>query len=143
MTDGLAGRGHRIGIGGRWCFAEGRLDDARGELALQHIVKADRAQEDMDLVAELFPQIVRQALAAIGAATGGAHLRAARRLDRLVDRQDDFGDPRLHRGAGEAITAARTAYALDQFGAPQTREELLEIRQRNFLARRYPRGIPA
>ena len=81
----------------------------------------------MDLVAELFPQIVRQALAAIGAATGGAHLRAARRLDRLVDRQDDFGHARVHRCTRQAIAAARTAHALDQFGAPQTREQLLKI----------------
>jgi len=66
--------------------------------------------------AQFLPQIVGQALAAIGAAAGGAHLGAARRLDRLVDRQDDFRHARVGGAACQAIAAARTAHALHQAG---------------------------
>mgnify|MGYP003344420052 CR=1 FL=1 len=127
----LAGGGHRRGFlrgaGGRG------LDQRRRQATLEHVEQRHRAQEGVDLVPQFLPQVVGQALAAVGAAAQGAHLRAARRLDRLVDRQDDFRHPRLDRGPRQAIAAAWSAHALDQSGPPQPGEQLLEIRQRDFL----------
>src|SRR6266545_4235136 len=124
ITKALAGGGHRGVVVGR---GSGRLGDTRRQTALEHVEQGHRAQEGVDLVAQLLPQVVRQALAAVGAAAGGAHLGAARRLDRLVDRQDDFRDPRLGRAARQAIAAARTAHALHQAGATQAGKKLLQI----------------
>src|SRR5262249_35860767 len=84
-------------------------------------------------IAEFFPQIVRQTLAAIGTTTGGTHFGATSGADRLVDRQDDLRYPCLARGARQAIAAAWTAYALDQAGPAQTGEQLFQIGQRYFL----------
>src|SRR4029453_11135808 len=105
ITKALAGGGHRGIVVGR---GRRRLGDAWRQTALEHVEQGHRAQEGMDLVAQLLPQVVRQALAAVGAAAGGAHLGAAGRLDRLVDRQDDFRDPRLGRAAPPGISAPRT-----------------------------------
>src|SRR5262249_53762646 len=116
-TRPLACGRHAVRFRGRRRFAE-----PRRELALQHVVQRHRSEESVDLIAELLPQIMGQAFAAIGAAAGGAHFGAARRLDGLVDRENDLRHARLGRAARQTIAAARTAHALDQTGAAQAGE---------------------
>ena len=60
---------------------------------------------------------------------------AARRADRLVDRQHDLGHHRLVRALGQPIAAARTAHALHQPAFAQPREQLFQITERNLLTR--------
>ena len=88
----------------------------------------------MDLVAQFFPQIMRQTSAAVDAATGYRAGSTSDRVDRLVDGEDDVGNPRVVAVMRQQITAARTAHALDQTAATQLGEKLLEIGQRNLLA---------
>ena len=110
-----------------------RLDDARRQTALEHVEQGDRAQERwIWLPSSSHRSWVRHLLRSARQPVG-AHLGAARRLDRLVDRQDDFRDPRLGRAARQPIAAARTAHALHQAGAPQPGKKLLQIGQRDFL----------
>ena len=104
-----------------------RLADGGRQPALQHVQQGYRAQEGVDLVAELLPQVVGEALAAIGPAAGGAHFGAARGGDRLVDRQNDLRNPRLGRAARQAVTTAGATHALDQLGTAQAGKKLLEI----------------
>src|SRR5690242_13876173 len=86
-------------------------DAARHDIGERH-----RAEEEMDLVAELFPEVMGEAarLAALAADRGAR--RAARRADRLVHREHDVGDPRVLGGGGEEIAAARPADAAHQPG---------------------------
>src|SRR5689334_5272191 len=106
--------------------------------AAEHALRADigerhRAQIEMDLIAELFPEIMRQAACLVAAAAGRRAGRAARRADRLVDREDDVGDARAIGAARQEIAAARPAHALDEITGAQLGEKLLEIRERDFL----------
>ena len=66
MAAGLAGGGHAVGFG--LVRRHRSLGDAWRKLALEHIVQGHRAQKGVDLVAELLPQIMGQAFAAIGPA---------------------------------------------------------------------------
>ena len=101
---------------------------------LAHIGERHRAQIEMDLVAELFPQIVGEAAALVAGAAGRRARRAARGADRLVDREDDVGDARPVGAVRQEIAAARAAHALDQPADAQLGEELLEIGERDLLA---------
>src|SRR5258708_33530298 len=56
------------------------------------------------------------------------------RIDRFVDREDDVGHRNLGQILGEAITAPWTAYAVHERSTAQLAEQLLKIRQRDFLA---------
>src|SRR5437588_5583752 len=88
----------------------------------------------MDLVAQFFPQIMRQTSAAVDAAAGDLAGGTSHGMDRLVDGEDNVGDARVVAVMRQQITAARTAHALDQTAATQLGEKLLEIGQRNLLA---------
>src|SRR5689334_21966512 len=100
--------------------------------APEHAVGADigqrhRIEIEMDLVAELFPEVMGQA-ARLAAATPRRRAgRAARGSNRLVDGKDDIGDAGLVRAMAKEIATARPAHALDQTGDPQLGEKLLEI----------------
>src|SRR5262249_24427301 len=129
MRAGLqnAGRGLRP--------PRGRINEAaRAEdTLLDDVAQRDGAQVQMNLVAELLPEIVGEATALIAAAADRGSRGAACRADRLVDGKDDVGDPRLRRGMSQAVAAARPAHALDEAALAQPREELLEIGERNLL----------
>src|SRR6202030_395235 len=84
------------------------------DAVLADIGERYRTQIEVDLIAELFPQIMSETPGAIaaaadrraGSATGGAY--------RLVDRQNDIGNPGLAAVMRQQITAPRTAHALDE-----------------------------
>ena len=55
--------------------------------------------------------------------------RAAGRVDRLVDRENDVGDADLVRRTDQDIAAAGAAHAVDQPALAQFAEQLFEIGQ--------------
>jgi hypothetical protein len=75
---------------------------------LAHIGERDRAEIEVDLIAELFPEIVRGATGSIAAAPDRRARSASRRADRLVDSKDDVGNAGLAAAIGEKIAAAWT-----------------------------------
>src|SRR5260370_41984885 len=82
------------------------MDAAAGpeDAVLAHIGERHRAQIEVDLVAELFPQIVSEASGAIAAATDRRPGSAARGAYRLRHRQNDGGNPSLAAGCGPPDT---------------------------------------
>src|SRR5260370_9523593 len=87
----------------------------------------------MNLIAELFPEIMSEAARLAAAAADGRARRTARGADRLVHGEDDVGDARLVGAMTEEIAAAGAAHALDQARGAQLGEELLEIGQGDLL----------
>src|ERR1041384_1860623 len=120
-------------FGGSVNFA---LGDAAGPKhpPLAAIAERYRAQKKMDLVAQLFPQIVRQTSAPVDAAAGNRSGGTSHRMDRLVDGSDDVADARIVAIICQEVAATRPAHALDQAVAPQFGEELFEVRQGNLLS---------
>src|SRR3546814_12721233 len=72
-----------------------------------HVRHAHRAEIEVDLVAELFPEVMGLAATLVAAAAERLAGRAAGGTDRLVDRQDDVGDARLAGSMSEQVAAAR------------------------------------
>jgi hypothetical protein len=68
---------------------------------LAYIGERDRAEIEVDLIAELFPEIVRRATGPIAAAPDRRAGSAPRRADRLIDGEDDVGDAGLAAVMGE------------------------------------------
>src|SRR4051794_13482980 len=125
---------------GRW----GRNASAlRREAGAEHPPLADiaerhRAEVEVDLAAQLLPQIVRQASAAIAAAADRLTGLAANRLDLLLDREDDVRNAGVVAVMCEQISAARPAHAPDETAGAQLGKKLLEIAQQNPLPPRVP-----
>ena len=71
--------------------------------------------------------VVAVAMAVLAAA-------ALSRVERFVDGDDDVGHRDVFRTARQVVAAARAAHRLHDFVAAQLAEQLLQIRQRNFLA---------
>ena len=109
--------------------AAARPEDA----VLADIGERHRTQIEVDLIAELFPQIVGETSGAIASAADRRAGSAAGGAYRLVDRQNNVGNPGLAAVVRQQITAARAAHALDEPILAQHREELLEVGQRDFL----------
>src|ERR1700744_558158 len=65
-----------------------------------------RAEIEMDLIAEFFPEIMRETAGLVATAARRRTGRTARRADRLVDREDDVGDARAIGAARQQIAAA-------------------------------------
>ena len=86
----------------------------------------------MNLLSQLFPQIMGHAarpglgaaLAAAGLAAGGG--------DGLVHRQNNVGDAQLAAGPRQAIAAARSAHAGDQAAPAQLGEKLFDGARRRL-----------
>src|SRR5579885_2874768 len=121
------------GGGGRGALLAMERAAAAEDTLLDHVGERHRAQIEMDLVAELFPEIMGETAALAATAAHRRARRAARGADRLIDRQDDVGDARFVRAMTEQVAAARTAHALDEAGGAQLGEELLEIGERDLL----------
>src|SRR3954452_5322074 len=100
---------------------------------LADIAERHRAEVEVDLAAQLLPQIVRQTSAAVATAADRLAGLAADRLDLLLDREDDVGNAGVVAVMCEQISAARPAHAPDETAAAQLGEKLLEIGQRNLL----------
>src|ERR1051326_3350321 len=113
-------------FGGSVNFA---LGDAAGSKhpPLADIAERYRAQKKMDLVAQLFPQIVRQTSAPVDAAAGNRSGGTSHRMDRLAAGRADVADARIVAIICQGIAATRPAHALDQAVAPQFGEELFEV----------------
>jgi len=93
--------------------------------------EADAHQELVDLMAELGPQFVGEALLIVltvgqAAATGGLHL--------FVDGGDDIGHGDLAGVAAQAVAAAGATGAVHQALLAQLGEQLLQIGKGNPLA---------
>ena len=89
----------------------------------------------MDLLTQIFPQIMGDATRArLGAALGAAGL-AAGGSDGFVHRQNDVGNAQFARRARQAIAATGAAHAGDQPAAPQLGEQLFQIGKRDVLPR--------
>ena len=69
--------------------------------ALAYIGERDRAEIEVDLIAELFPQIMRRAAGPVAAAPDRRAGGASRRPDWLVDGENDVGDAGLAAVMGE------------------------------------------
>src|SRR5690348_14925373 len=103
------------------------------DTAIADIGERHRAQIEVDLIAEFFPQIVGETPRAIAAATNRRTGRTAGCAYRLVDGKDNIGDPGLTAVVCEQVATTRTTHTLDEPILAQHREELFEIRQRDFL----------
>src|SRR5436309_1020246 len=99
---------------------------------LHHVRERNRRQEHVNLPTKLLPEIVRDAARSGCRAAPCATRLAARGGNRLVDRQNDIGDAQLRRWPAQSVAAARAPHTSHQATATKLREELLEIRQRNF-----------
>ena len=99
------------------------------------IAESDCREKAVDLAAKRRPEIVGQAFLAVSAAYNGI-ADAARHLQRLIDRQHDFGDADLLRIASQTVAAAWTAGALDKACLAQLEKELLQIVLADVLALR-------
>ncbi len=87
----------------------------------------------MDFVAEVTPELVREAAVA---ALAIASASAAGGIHRFVDCIDNVGDRDLFGIACEQVSAPGPANTVDQEPAPQLCKQLLQVRERNLLARR-------
>src|SRR5215469_13539059 len=92
-----------------------------------HIGERDRGEIEVDLITQLFPEIVRGAAGPIAAAPDRRAGCTACSADRLVDGKHDVGDAGLATVMGEEIAAPGAAHALDEPALAQHREELLKI----------------
>src|SRR5690242_1248157 len=110
-----------------------RRDAGAEHAPLAHVAERHRTQVKVDLMAQLFPEVVRQAAAAVAAAADRSAGLAADRLDPFLDREDNVGDAGVVAVVREQIAAARTAHAVDQTTAPQLGEKLFEIGERDLL----------
>src|SRR6266851_7679627 len=89
-----------------------------------------------DAVLQRHPDVMRRATRLKHAVHDGlAFSGADLRLDRPLERADDVTGGDIARIARERVAAARAALALHQPGLAQTRDELLEVRLRQLLAR--------
>ena len=103
------------------------------DAALTNILKRHGAEEQVDLVAQLFPQIMRQTPAAIGhTALAGIGI-ATCHANRLIHGHHNIGYAQQIGAARQHVTAAGSAHALDQTGLAQFAEQLLQIGQGNIL----------
>ena len=107
------------------------LRHAALRLLVNELSERYRAKKTENMLVEIGPQIVSDAFVLIATVFPAAALR---RVKRLVDRENDVGDRYPRHVLAEAIAAARAAHAVDQRAAAQLAEQLLEIRQRDFLA---------
>src|ERR1700744_1254544 len=83
-------------------------------LLVDQVLERDGIEVLDHLLVERRPQLVGHAMAVqVLGAVAGTLATALRRIDRLVDRDDDVGRGHLFRAPREVIPAARTAYALD------------------------------
>src|SRR5258706_1013765 len=101
---------------------------------LEDIGERYRSEKHLDLPAQFFPKIVCETAPGTAKTTFRTVGAAARRFNRLVDRNDNIGNPHFGRGLSQAIAAPRSASSHDQTAAAQFPEQLLEIGQGNFLA---------
>jgi len=108
---------------------------------LEHIGERHRSKKHLDLPAQLFPEIVRETASRAAETAFRTVGAAASRFDRLIDRDDDVGNPHFGSRLSQAIAASRPTRGRDQTAAAQFSEQLLEIGQRNFLpARNFGQG---
>src|SRR5690349_23495649 len=84
------------------------------EAALADIGERHRTQIEVNLIAELFPQIVSETSGAIAATADRRAGGAAGGADRLVHSQNDVSNARLPAVVRQQITAAWTAHTLDE-----------------------------
>jgi len=92
-----------------------------------HIGQGDGVQIQIDLVAELLPQVMGQTSGLVALAAGRRSGRAAHGLDRLIDRKNDVGDSRLVGGAGEETVIARVGEGMvSTIGSAETHKDVLE-----------------
>ena len=90
--------------------------DKRGE--------TDLAEEIVDLLAQVAPEVVSQTHFTLLTVTGAT---AAGRIHRLIHRIDDLRDKNLAQIAAQAITAAGATYTGHQVIAPQFGKQLLQV----------------
>src|SRR3989304_6488430 len=89
------------------------------------------AQELVDALAQVFPQLVRQAgLVAVAVLLAAA----APGVNIFIYGDDDLGHGDLGWVQRQVVAAAGPAHAVHEAAAAQAREQLLEVRQRNPLA---------
>src|SRR5712691_11326082 len=119
-------------IRGPVCLALGEAAGAEHAL-FADVAKRHRAQIQVDLIAQFLPEIMGQTSAAIAAAADRFAGGTSHRVERLVDRDDNVGNPDLVAVMPQAIAAAGPAHAADQATAPQLGKELLEIGERDLL----------
>ena len=101
--------------------------------AVDHLLQRDAVQEGRNLLAQRVPQAVGEAALA-GHAGLGLLAAAARHAHVLVDRGHDLGNGDGGGRPAQAIAAEAAAHALDQAGAAQFEEQLLQVGQRDLLA---------
>jgi len=92
--------------------APARQGTLRHDIGQRH-----RAEIEVDLIAELFPEIVGEAARLATAAADRRTRRTARGADRLVDGEDDVGDARLIGAMAKEIAAAGPAQLLTRLAA--------------------------
>ena len=100
-------------------------------LTVDQIGQTDAAEEFMDLLTEVAPQVMGQAgIAGVTTpeplATGG--------IDRFVDRVDNLSNLDTGHVARQLITSARPAHTGDETPTAKLGKQLLEIGKRNSLA---------
>src|SRR5215471_20770480 len=91
------------------------------------ITERNRAEVKADLVAELFPKVVRKTSAAVTAAADRGAGAASYRADRLVDRENDVTDAGRIAVVSQEIAAAGAAHAFDQAATAQFGKQLLKV----------------
>src|SRR3970282_2104515 len=101
-------------------------------LVVHQVPQTDRPEVLEYAFVQRRPQVVREALLVILAVFLAAALRC---IDRFIHRENDVGDRYLRNILGQAISTAWTAYAIDQVMPPQLAEKLLQIGERDLLAR--------
>src|SRR3546814_14907044 len=79
-----------------------------------HVRHAHRAEIEVDLVAELFPEVMGLAATLVAAAAERLAGREAGGTDRLVDRPDDGGGGRLGRRMSEPVAVPPHATGTQQ-----------------------------
>ena len=92
-----------------------------------------RFQEDLDLAAEFFPQIMGETAAGVRKAAFRAAIPAAGDFDGFFDGADDIGNPGFCGRVGKPITAPWTARRDHKSAATQLGKELLQVSERNLL----------
>ncbi len=93
----------------------------------------DGFKKVMNVVGQVFPQVMGQAASAIMTV---ARTTAPRSVHGLVHRRNHTRDRNLVRRPRQPVTAARPARALDQPVTPQACEQLLKISGRDTIAPR-------
>ena len=105
-------------------------------LLVHQIFQRDRIQVIDHLGIQVRPQVMRHAAAAmLMVGTVAVFLAAALgRIELLINRDDDVRHRHVLRLARQVVATARSAHRFDDFMAAQLAEQLLEVRQRDFLA---------